>query len=85
MNQKRWKQKLLKQNKKQVKASNKKNSESKLSERLEKDGVDYEKEFIKRNKLEIESRIDKEYICVKCDKLNRKIVHAEIRCDALVE
>ena len=42
--------------KNQVKHSNKKKHNSKLSERLENDGVDYEAEFSKSEKLEIELR-----------------------------
>ena len=47
------KAKVVKNNKKQVKTRNKQKNESKLSERLENDGIDYEEEQIKSKKSEI--------------------------------
>ena len=43
-----------KNNKNQMKTSNKKNHKSKLIESLENDGVDYEAELSKSKKLDIE-------------------------------
>ena len=61
---KMMKVKVVKNNKKQVKPINKQRYKSKLSERLENVGVDYEEELSKRKKLETKLWKDKELVSV---------------------
>ena len=79
------KSKIAKNNKKQVKPSEKQKYKIKVSETLENEGVDYEEELSKNKRLEIELRKDEELACVEYYELNRKSVCLEKRHDALVE
>ena len=67
-----------------MKPSDKRNNERKLSERLEKYGVDYEEKLSKSKKRGIESRKDKK-MYAEHDKLNRKSMHVKTRNDVLVD
>ena len=60
---KRMKSKIAKNNKKQVKPSEKQKYKIKVSETLENEGVDYEEELSKNNKLQIELWKDNELFC----------------------
>ena len=79
MNRK-WVKKKWKINKNQVKPCNKQRHKSKLNE-----VVDYEEELNKSKKLENELQKDNELVYAEHYKLNKKIVSAETRYDALVE
>ena len=57
---------------KQVKTSKRKKHESKVSERLEDDGVDYEEELNKSKQMEIKLRKGNKLACKEHDNLNRK-------------
>ena len=46
---------------------------------------EHKKELDKSEQLEKYLRKDAERVCIECDKLNNKSVHAEVRCDAFVE
>ena len=41
---------------------------------MENDGVDYEAELRKSKKIEIELRKDEDFLCVECNKVNKKSV-----------
>ena len=69
----------------QVKTSKKEKCRSNVSECLEDDGVDYEEELKKSNKLEMELRKEKELVCIEYHKLRGKSVCLDVRYDLLVE
>ena len=47
--------------------------------------IDYEEELMKMKTLERKLRKGNEMVCVEYDKLERKSVHTEVRCEELVE
>ena len=65
-----------------MKTSKKEKYRRKVRELLEDDGIDYERELNKSNKLEKGLRKDKELLCIECGELNRKSVPVEVRYDA---
>ena len=67
------KRKGIKNNKMQVKTSEKEQCTNEARETLEGNGVDYEEKLKKSKKLQMKSRKDNEMVRIEHDKLNRKV------------